>query len=316
MAEPIEFPLNFVRYMELGQEALAISEFAEAEFNFTKAYNLKADFEANLSLVESLVSQSKFATALAIANEMKTNYVHALPLVKIYVRLLLGNGEFIQARKLLRQLHLPKEELKDLVLEVEQGEQIFKLYQQQDLNDLLKQKTTVSEGNFFQQAEILKSWQKLPLDHYVSLVKEVIEGNLVNHLLKNSLLNDLVELGREATLSLTLLTGEVEIITTDNLPEIDQQKSFQGARQALRQQLPNEDSDLSRQLQEELRLQFSLLYPVADSLVTEPSLWVELFLANYLGGEISPATELISNLENYRTLQEKISLELLKIFGA
>ena len=302
--QPIEFPLNFERYLALGQEALAEAQFAEAQFNFEKAYNLLPDFAANSGLVESLVNQSKFPEALAVAREMKATYVNGnAGLFKVYVRLLLGNGEFIQSRKLVALKELAAAERRDLLQEIEQRERIFQLYQMQELQALLQPEQLLEQPNFFQQSELLKNWQRLPLKQYRQVVQQVLEKGQLSLLLSNSLLEDLVILGVTGSVESQTLKGTLQRFELKNLPLITTQKSYATTMAALAQQVSAEQEELKRHLAEELRLQLTLLYPLADEIIDEPDFWVRVFLAGYLGEEPRLTTETAKRLEAYQDWQ-------------
>lgn len=311
MGESIEFPLNFERFMELGKEAFQTEEFSEAEQNFTRAYDLKADFTANVSLVESLVAQSKLSEALKIATEMRADYLAQVETINIYLRLVIGTGKFIPARKLVRKLGV---EQPALLSEIEQSEGMFRQYQQQELRRLKQLRTELAESTFIHQAAILKIWDHLPLSDYLEVVYSIIEAGELHLILRNSLLAELVELGSQKPLTISLLNGDTTVVIPADLPLIEAQESYRQGQRILAELVENPDSDLHQQLKEELRLHFLLLYPVADGLVTNPRVWVAEFLANYLGTERNLDSEFDALREDYRILQERISVILSEMF--
>lgn len=311
MGEAIEFPLNFERFMEIGHAAFHAEEFSKAEQNFTSAYDLKADFEANFSLVESLIAQSKLNEALKIAMEMRVDYLAQVETLKIFLRLLIGTGKYIPAHKLVNKLSI---EQSALVSEIVQSEEMFKHYQQQELRRLKQLKTELCKSTFIDQASILKEWDHLPLVDYLEVAYSVIEVGELPLILRNSLLAELVELGSQKPLTISLLDGNKKIVIPADLPLIEAQESARQAQLILVELIENPDSDLYRQLKEELRLHFLLLYPIADSLITNPRVWVEAFLANYLGTENTIDSEFESLKKDYGALFEQISRVLSEMF--
>lgn len=308
MSEPIEFPLNFDRYMELGQLALAEGLLDEALLNFEGAYNLQEDFLANRSLATVLMAQSEFFEAKKIAHEMKLDYLSDPQNFTLYVTILTGTHFFIQGRKLVKRCQFSEEVKESCLEELEQGEQFFRKFQRKELTKRLSLATDLGELSFYQQGSRLRGLERLPQEEYVSLVKALIEQAVLPLLLNNGLVEALVELGCQCELSSQSIMGP-QLIQLGKLPLIDQQNSYLTSLKELQLQVENGDSELSQSLREELRLQFILLYPLGDQLIQEPKLWVSLFLASYFGNEVAE----VPVGHSYLTLQSRLRQELARL---
>lgn len=308
MSEPIEFPLNFDRYMEIGQLALAEGQLDEALLNFEAAYNLQEDFLANRSLVTVLMAQSEFFEAKKIADEMKLDYLSDPKNFTLYVTILTGTHFFIQGRKLVRRCPFSEKVKKSCLEELEQGEQFFRKFHGKELTKRLSLATDLSDLPFYQQGNRLRGLERLPLEEYVNLVKKLIEQAGLPLLLNNGLVEALVELGCQFELLSQSLMGP-QLIQLGELSLINQQDSYLSSLNELQLQVENSDSELSRSLREELRLQFILLYPLGDQLIQEPKLWVSLFLASYFGNQVVE----IPVDEAYLTLQSRLRQELARL---
>lgn len=306
MSEPIDFPMNFERYMEMGQLALAEGVLDEALLNFEGAYNLREDFQANQLLVRVLMARSEFAEAKKIAEEMKLDYLAASETFRTYLTILIGTQSFIQGRKLLRRSQFAPELEADFLAEIEEGESFFRKFQGKELGERQALGKDLGELSFYQQAGRLRAMEQLPLSEYLELAKGLIEEASLPLLLNNGLIETLVELGSQMEVSSQTIRGR-QVIALAELPLINQQMSYQACLTSLRAQVDNHDSELSHSLEEELRLQFILLYPLADQLITTPALWVKLFLASYLGDELA---ERNSEVEGFLELQGALRKEL------
>lgn len=308
MSKPIEFPLNFDRYMEMGQLALVEGLLDEALLNFEAAYNLQEDFQANRSLVRVLMSQSEFSQAKKIADEMKTDYLRDSQNFTLYMTILTGAHFFIQGRKLLRRCQFSEEITENCLLELEQGEEFLRKFQGKELAERQALGAGVSRLPFYQQGRCLRELEKLPLAEYLVILQGLIEGAKLPLLLNNGLIESLVELGCQFELNCWTIIGR-QTIQLRTLTLVNQQSAYLACLEELHLQLENSDSDLSQSLREELRLQFILLYPLGDQLVKEPKSWVSLFLASYFGNEVEE--EMIN--KTYLTLQRQLSEELARL---
>lgn len=308
MSEPIEFPLNFDRYMEMGQLALTEGLLDEALVNFEGAYNLREDFHANRSLVSVLMARSEFTEAKKIADEMKADYLSDSQHFASYMTILTGTQSFIQGRKLVGRCEFSDRIKKSCLAELEQAEQFFRKFQGRELAERQALSVNLSGLPFYQQGSRLRALERLPQEEYLLIIKGLLEEGNLPLLLNNGLLETLVELGCQFEIDSQTIQGR-QIIELATLPLITQQQSYLASLEELHRLLENGDSDLSHSLREELRLQFSLLYPLADRLIKEPKVWVGLFLSSYFG---KPQVEDVAE-ELYLGLQVKLRKELARL---
>lgn len=304
MNEPIDFPLNFDRYMEMGQLALADGLLDEALLNFENAYNLQEDFQANRSLVSVLMARSEFFEAKKIADEMKADYLGDAENFLLYLTLLAGTQFFIQGRKLVRHSDFSDDVKESCLAELEQGEHFFRKFQRRELVERQALALELSCASFYQQGKQLRALERLPQTEYIEIAKKLIDEADLPLLLNNGLIETLVELGCQVTVDSQTINGRQTINLAELMP-IDQQKSYLACLKQLQLQLENNDSELSQSLREELRLQFILLYPLGDQLINDPGTWIELFLASYFDNELKEDHEMA-----YLDLQRRLRQEL------
>lgn len=314
VSEPIEFPLNFARYLEMGKAALAENKLELARDNFFDAYNLEESFEANYLLVQVLVALGEFPSAKKIANEMKASYLASEEQIALFLQVLLGNQEFILARKVIQSV-VEKTKIKETYLEtVSQRETVFMTYQQKEL---LKKQGDINQqlaGDFIKQAQGLRQLETLPLSLYLGQSQQLITNKAFPLVLRNSLLESLAELGESIELVIFDIMSKEHVVNTSEIGTVQQQKSYQGSLAAVQLAFEQSESDLFRELLEELRLHFTCLYPLADTFVSDGAKWSDLVIANYLGQEHQLSGEELLTYQKLQNLIKREQMEMLVYF--
>lgn len=278
----IQFPLNRQRYFQLGQLALSKRQFKEASSYLQAAYTLGKDFPLNFLLVSTLLEAGYPKEALNYAEEFLKEYLATSDYFSLYLQCLLDCHYFVQAQQLINEkmLRLSGMELKKFINFKRIARQKELIYEQLTNVDSPQVKEDFLQMVNFPPMEQLKRaslCHQLTQDTFLECAEILFLEESVHYLVKSLLLEELAILNYPKNIKL-LYYGKVEEIFLKDLLTINDTPLYQRLLLILETQLRHVDSLLEIDLQEEIRLNYALLYPFEKEYIKDPVLWVKSFI--------------------------------------
>ncbi|MDT3391931.1 MAG: hypothetical protein LIR22_06360, partial [Bacillota bacterium] len=169
MGEPIPFPQNFQRFVQLGREASQKQQWTEAIDYLQAAYELKQTFAVNVLLVTALLADEQYQQAATLAQEQASAYLDSQDAGRLYLTALCKTHDFIGIRKLCHlQPGKPAPTLcaQHLTL-VEQAEKLYRQQATQQIKELQKALYQLSAVPIYEQLNLAKRAQQLPQTEFV-----------------------------------------------------------------------------------------------------------------------------------------------------
>ena len=313
MGDRIEFPKNFEGYMTMAKDAEETGKKDEALTLYEEAYNLQPDFEANTKIVNLLMAEGKFQEALGICEEMLQGYFEEDELFETYIKLLLGNQEFIKSRKMIKKNRTRIANEDELLRLVSTSEEQYSMFNPDKITAYKAEGRDIKVQPFYQQMGTLKLLEKLPKADYIDVVKELLINDELPLLLRQSLLESVVAICTAEEYEIITIFGEQCTVDISELTAPGEQTTYLQAKELLSKQLEEYEEVFQTQMMEELRVNFSVMYPFADAWITDVSLWVKQLLASYLEVEFTEEEQTSEAFDKNKELLELIQKELVKI---
>ncbi|MDR0921124.1 MAG: hypothetical protein LBM95_01945 [Lactobacillales bacterium] len=286
MGQEIQFPKNFERFIELGQEAINQQNFSKAVDYFSKAYEIAPDFPLNFLLTNTLFDLGEVEEALELAQEFKRDYYLHIDYLVFYIQLLVGNHQFVQAHQILNERILQdnSEEMNKLVRvkkEVRHAELLYRQFEKRKINELKEELLQLTKLPAFEQMAQVKKSIQLPQDDFLEVAKVLLLKPETNIFVKSWLIEELSGMNiREKITFLWLNKGERAMIPAE-LSQPYESQTYKRMIAMIEKELGNNDPILLINMVEEIRIQFALLYPFADEVIAEPELWALAYLEEY-----------------------------------
>lgn len=301
----LEMPDLFERHMLIGQKQVENKEFLEASEHFEKAYNLKDDLIANVSLTKVLIELEAYDDAYKIMSEHKQNYLLNKEYHDVYFTLLTRSHLFLEIEKFFL---LPNVSVKK---EWENNYEIAKEYQlvinQKKFNELKNLFLSMPEKNPLEQTVIFKQMVYFPKEVFVELAKELIVSNQLPIFLRNELVNQLVQLKVEE--EITLLTWEEvkrDFIPSQAMPLAESYRENEVVIQVSEYYTMNQPS-LKQEVLQLMKLHTGCMYPFAKETMVPVSDWVNSYINRYID-ELPD-----KGLESIYRYQQKLDEEITKL---
>ncbi|MDF0479397.1 hypothetical protein OL233_03765 [Vagococcus sp. PNs007] len=313
MGDRIEFPKNFEGYMKMAQDAEATGENEEALTLYEEAYDLQPDFLANTKIVKLLMAEGKFQEALGVCEEMLQGYFEEEELFMTYIQLLLGNQEFIKSRKMIKKNRSRIKNEEELLRLVDTSEEQYAMFNPEKIKAYKAEGREIKVQPFYQQMGTLKLLEKLPKNDYIDVVKELLVNDELPLLLRQSLLESVVAICISEEYEIINIYGERCVVAISEIPSPGEQRTYLEAKEVLEKKLEEYEDVFQTQMLEELRVNFSVMYPFADTWLTDVSLWVKQLLSNYLEVEFTEEEQNSEAFDKNKELLELIQKELVKI---
>lgn len=313
MGDRIEFPKNFEGYMKMAQDAEAIGKNEEALPLYEEAYDLQPDFLANTKIVKLLMAEGKFQDALGVCEEMLQGYFEEEELFMTYIQLLLGNQEFIKSRKMIKKNRSRIKNEEELLRLVNTSEEQYAMFNPEKIKAYKSEGREIKVQPFYQQMGTLKLLEKLPKDDYIDVVKELLVNDELPLLLRQSLLESVFSICTAEEYEIINIYGEHCTVSVNEMTSPSEQHVYLEAKDILEKKIEEYEDVFQTQMMEELRVNFSVMYPFADKWLTDVSLWVKQLLSNYLEVEFTEEEQMSDAFEKNKELLELIQKELVKI---
>ena len=301
----LEMPDLFERHMLIGQKHVENKEFIEASEHFEKAYDIKDDLVANVSLTKSLMELEAYDVAYNIMVEHKKDYLQNKEYHDVYFTLLNKCHLFLEIEKFFLLSHVT------VKAEWEKNYEIAKDYQlvinQKKFNELKTLFLSIPEKKPLEQTMILKQMVYFPKEVFVELAKELIVAKQLPIFLRNELVNQLVQLKVEEEIN--LLTWEEvqrEFIPSKGVSLADSYRDSEIVKEVAEYYTMNQPS-LKQEVLQLMKLHIGCMYPFEKETMQPVSDWVNSYIHRYLDETSDKA------LESIYTYQQKLDEEITKL---
>ncbi|PIO83628.1 hypothetical protein BSQ39_08650 [Loigolactobacillus backii] len=311
MGEQIPFPKNFDRFIMLGKAAAKKEDWKVAADNFSAAYQTKQDFNTNLLLATALMESGQYLVARQVAGEYENDYQASLSLISFYISLLLTAHDFVKATQICDQ-HLAKAKAADIHFWTETQKHIkgaenkYRHEEAAHLKELQKALYNLSDRSIYEQMDLLKQANQLPKEEFTVTAKWLLRNPFVHPLLKANVLADLQKMRVSDEVSLLWLDNKEYQVIPERLLPIMEYKSIITLKQLLAEKVGNDDPIVYQNLTEEINLHAAYLYPFADKVVKDPTLWLAVYLDFYTTDKLNKKQIDSENLTQIQQWQEKL----------
>ncbi|MFD1671196.1 hypothetical protein ACFQ5M_03685 [Agrilactobacillus yilanensis] len=257
------------RYFEAENWAAALNY-------YQKAYDLKRSFGLNFALVKTLLALSEVNTAVKVAQEYEDLYIEdGSEKLQVYCNLLGDDHQFIAALRLLPNLTTKMlQQMTQTAIEAMMAD-----YQQiasAKIERTIKASFELVNGTNEKNLAVIAELKRLPLSDYVVALRLVTTNTYIHPLYKAELLSFIAPLKVAETMPMQWF-GEDKTVRLDKLPESHQTPALTAAVKEIQTQA-HLDLFLEKTAVETLNLQFLLLYPFSDTVVTDPQAWAQVLL--------------------------------------
>ncbi|SJZ62688.1 hypothetical protein SAMN02745116_00979 [Pilibacter termitis] len=288
MGIQIEFPKNFERYVDMGQKAMKERNFAQAAEYFLKAYEIEQDFPLNFLIANTLFDIGEYKQALNLAKEFEEDYHSHLEYFSFYIQLLALNRQFIEAhREINTRIYEGEEnEMEELVRlkkEVRHNELLFRQFERKKIEELKNEISLLPEKEYFQQMIEVKKMSLLTQEDFLEVARNFLANENVQILVRSWILEMLVVMGVQEEMEFLWVDKSVQKIKPNETTLPYQTKSYQQVFQELDELLGQNDPILMVNLMEEVRIFFAVIFPLSDSIITNPEVWAKSFLVDFWG---------------------------------
>lgn len=285
MTKPIEFPMNYQRYIELGKEALTLGDYQIARENFESAYNLEQKIEANQLLVTTLLKLDCYGEALIYVHELHRDYLIDEDSFAIYIAVLIGNDCFVKAAQHIFDKKNENWNVADCEQKLQLASDHFMVFQKTAQESWQMKIASLASEPLIKQLAILKEVERVPAVFYLELVLPLLSSQELTLIVRQGLLFEVLKLRSNQPVSVIDLMGNSRVILPEDIAHLNAVEAEVKEKiiQHIQRVLEFEAGELKEQLLKECDMHFKVMYPFAHEWIRDSALWTEQFLARYLG---------------------------------
>lgn len=263
-----------------GQAAMAEENWVQAVAIWSELYTQLPTFEVNMRLVTALQFDQQYRLALEIAKDYLSDYLVDTVHQKQLISLAIMNQQFVYAQEL--TMWVTDQSDRQLFLqEIRRAEEQAQTTLATTFQTTARQFYHLSDYDLASQQQRYQEAYILPVDQFVAGARYLLLDPYSLPIMRASLLEDLKKLGVADTIHYRWIDGSEY---DADLPQVTlplQSNQYQTMRTHLIETLGQEDPVALTALQDQLRLEVSLLFPrIAQSLIT-PIAWVQTMVASY-----------------------------------
>ncbi len=317
LSNKIPFPKNYERYIEMGQEAIQLGNQEAALLYFEKAYAIKQDFPLNLILVKTYLDTENYEKALYVASEMRERYFEYLDYLEIYLQVLTKNQLFLQAHSIINERILMEQsgEMRKLISLKKKIKHVELKYQQFEsvkISEVKKELNQLNLYDYYEQLSVIKKSLNLPQDDFIRLGKNLLLDGRVHILVRSWILEELVKLHVKEEVKFLWRDNQTYTVVPAAVGTPLDCAAYQRILLFLEKELINVAPILLVDITEEIRLHFTLLYPLADQIIKNPRLWAVSYIISYnhLIAQKYHIEEEKEEIKKIQKLQHEIRLDL------
>lgn len=316
MTKQIQFPKNYARYIQLGQEALADQRNQTAISYLLKAYHISPEFPLNFLIVSTQFEIGEYQEALLLASDCKEDYCSCPEYANIYIQLLIKNQQFIQAHSTVNQLILQgkSQEMRQLILlkkQISRSELLFRQYEGEKIADWKDDLFRLGDFHYTEQLMKIKQANQLPQEDFLEITKKLLVDKNVHSIVKSWLIEELSRLDVREEIKVLWRGKEIRKVCPAEVGAPYDNAAYQRIILYLEKELINQDPVLLVNLKEEIQLQFALMFPFAEEIIKDPILWAISYIRDYSVGYYQEVDEeLEQEIEEIKEIQQSIRFEL------
>ena len=297
----------FERYMTLGQVAFNETNYIEAREHFEKAYDLKDEISANVSLVKTLIELNEFETAYSLIKEKKNYYEKKNEFHNSYFEVLLQLNLFLEIEKFLIIENLENK------ADYEKAYRIAKDYHlmiyKEKYKEIIDKIADLPSVKAVAQGSVLKQLVYLPKEKVIALSKELLVNEQVSLFSRSELIQQLAQIRISERLTVLTFDGKLESFIpkeTQTLKEVYQTSTV---LKEVGSYFEQNNPSLTLEVEKTIRVHLGCLYPFHEKIMTPVSDWVESYKTKY---EMRNEVEHLQTIYN---IQEKLDLEVLNLLS-
>ncbi|MHC5229613.1 tetratricopeptide repeat protein [Enterococcus sp. LJL99] len=307
MSNRIPFPKNYERFIQLGKEATNSNDLKKAIDYFRKAYEIRPEFSLNLLLANTYLDVGENDQALFLAMDKKEEYLSCIEFTEMFIQILIQNQKFIDAHCVINERILLEQtgELKQLILlkkKVRDTERMYQQFEMRKIKLLEDELADLANHNYYEQLSIVKKAGKLPQEEFVAIGKKIVLNEQIHNLVRSWVLEEFAKLHIKEPIDFIWRDAEryqVIPVTVGNSLDCG---AYQRILLFLEKELVNNNPILLSDVLEEIKLHFSLLYPLADKVIVNPNLWAVSYLITY-------DSELTSKYQTEKNKEELLAIQ-------
>ncbi|MGC6768390.1 hypothetical protein ACYSNR_02150 [Enterococcus sp. LJL128] len=317
MTNKIQFPRNYDRFIELGKEAANQENYLEAIDYFEEAYAIRQEFPLNYLLVSVYVKAGENKQGLALAEEMREQYLSCLEYMDTFVQLLILNQRFISAHSIVNEQILKENcgEMRSLVRikkKIRQAELLHQQFEVKKINALKEELAQLKNVDYYQQLALIRKSVYLPQKEFVEMAQVVLVDKAVHKLVRSWVLEELAHLHYKKEVTFLWRDGRTYQVVPASLTKPLETSSYQRIKLFLEKELLHDNHILYFDLQEEVQLHFALLYPFSDKLIKDPKLWAMCYIHSYSDSDAEAYRDYLDTeeAEQIKEMQQNVRFEL------
>lgn len=281
----IEFPGNYEYYLKKGQEALKEHHLAEGVSQLENAYQLEQDPVVNWLIATTAFELGDYSKSLSYIEELPNFYSEEESRVELFLQNLLMKKNFLDARKLLwkiqKQGKINEDKIQRLTDFLEMQEKFYQQTQQSLIQGIKRELSELPKYPAIYQLQKAQRVKELPQADLFDVSKALLIDSEVSPLVRNFLFEELAKVGIQEAVSILTIDGNIHHLYPNEAGTSNTLVLTSNIIKQLAAILENQDPILLENLQEEVKVEMALLYPL-QQFYKDSKFWVNSYLSEDL----------------------------------
>lgn len=286
MGQQINFPKNYQAFLKKAMQQFQEGHLEEACQLFQTAYSIKKEPMVNTMYVSALYQLGDYQQAKEIADDNKELYQKDEDLYGFYTSLLIKNQLFVEAERIIQKhlLHQEQQEVNPVweTAQLELEKERYRVEKEKEIRaqELVKNIFAMGGKTFDYQSSLVKQMGELNGELYSLSAKSILSNPFVNEIVKSTVLEGLINQNRREEFDLFWFK-EKRVVIPAQLTSIEANQTVKQLMTLLREQYEDVNPSLYQMLMQEINLQFLLLHPYIDEIITDVNTWLDLCLERF-----------------------------------
>ncbi|CAK8053717.1 type I restriction endonuclease subunit R [Eupransor demetentiae] len=259
--------------LQEAQQALDQKNWPQAVASLEELYQSVSTLAINYRLVTALFFDEQYQLAADFLDDYLSDYVTEPTYFKLALEILLKNQHFVEAQELLNLAH--PSEYEDYLQTIRQAEKEAAEQMAVTFETVARQFYHLSDYDLAKQEERYLAARNLPVDTFVQGAKYLLIDPFTSPVMRVTLMEDLHKLAWSQTISYRWLDDETYENNFAQSPMPIESSAYQGLDKIYQDQVAHQDPLAWQYLQDQNRLEISLLYPRQDELLTDLPRWAK-----------------------------------------
>lgn len=275
----VEFPKNYETLIEQGNDFFEAQKWDAANAAYKSAYEKRPNWAVSTLVAQTALKQQDPEAALAaLDNEAAVFLDDGYEKTFFYLTILLAAGHFLQAH-LVTQSGFKTAALQALAQQVlGQQEAHYQDDHPEAAQALVKESYGLVNGTVAENMAFLQQLRRVPLTVLLTVLPVITDNAYIHPFFKTDLLVALAPLHLDLSVPLQWF-DTAKTVSLAHLSDTHQTPLFNKMAEALA--LDSDDPIAVQSLQQTLDLQFALLYPYSETVISDPELWLKILRQNY-----------------------------------